>query len=372
MIYLDFNATTPLEDSVVEAMWPYLKEHHGNPSSGHALGRKMRSAIDRAREQVARLLGASPDEIVFTSGGSESNNFVLKGMFERYAGRPCHIVTSAVEHPAILAPCAFLESRGCKITKVPVDGTGWVDPEDVRKAITPDTILVTIMHANNEVGTIQPLADIARIAHEAGVPVHTDAAQSIGKIDAKVDDLGVDFLTLAGHKLYAPAGVGALYIRSGQEIEPLIHGAGHEKGRRSGTEPVPSIVGLGVAAELAADTNSGKSRGLCAKFHNLLREGLGDRVVLNGHPENRLPNTLNIGFRELIGQDILAKLPEIAASPGAACHGGRHDPSQVLSAMNVPRDIALGAIRFSLGRHTTESEIDTAAAMVVAAVRSIG
>ncbi len=372
MIYLDYNATTPLEESAVDAMVPYLKEHHGNPSSSHGYGVPLRAAVEQARAQVARLIGATPEEIVFTSGGSESNNYVLKGIFERRKERSCHIIVSAVEHPAILMPCAFLERNGCRITRIPVDGHGAVDPDAVRRAVTPETILVSIMHANNEVGTIQPIAEISRIARDAGVPFHTDAAQTIGKIEANVDTLGVDFLSLAGHKLYAPAGVGALYVRSGMELEPLIHGAGHEKGRRSGTEPVPSIVALGVAADAAArDLNNAKTRTLCAKLHTLLVDGLGDRVSLNGHPENRLPNTLNLGFKGLIGRNILASTPGVAASPGAACHGSRHEPSHVLAAMNVPRDIALGAIRFSLGRPTTAAEIESAAQQIIDTVGSM-
>ncbi len=372
MIYLDYNATTPLAGPVVEAMLPYLREHHGNPSSGHAYGAVMRAAVVQARKRVAALLGASPEEIVFTSGGSESNNHVLKGSFENHKARPCHIITSVVEHPAILVPCAFLERRGCRITKLPVDGTGMVDPDDVRKAITADTILISIMHANNEVGTIQPIAEISRIAREADVPFHTDAAQSVGKIATNVNELGVDFLSLAGHKVYAPAGIGALYIRSGRELEPLIHGAGHESGRRSGTEPVPSVVALGAAAELAStDLHYANTRNLCAKYHALLAEALGDRIVLNGHPQKRLPNTLNISFKGLIGPVILARLTGVAASPGAACHADRHEPSHVLAAMGLSRDVALGAIRFSLGRPTTEPEIEQAAREVIDTVRSM-
>ncbi len=372
MIYLDYNATSPVDDAVVEAMLPYLTTHHGNPSSSHALGAITKAAVVRAREQVASLLHATPDEIVFTSGGSESNNHVLKGVADCLKSKGDHLIVSAVEHPAIHAPCAYLERRGYHVTRVPVDGTGRVDPDDVRNAITPKTILVSVMHANNEVGTIQPIAEIASVAHEAGVWMHSDAAQSVGKIDVHVHQLGVDFLSLAGHKLYAPPGIGALFIRKGIEIEPLVHGAGHEQGRRAGTEGVPNIVALGAAAELASnDMHADRIRALTAKFHTLLTDRLGDGVVLNGHPEDRLPNTLNVGFRGFIGLEILGRLTDICASPGAACHFDRHEPSPVLSAMGVPQEIALGAIRFSLGRPTTDQEIEQAAQQVTDTVAAM-
>lgn len=370
MIYLDYNATTPTEPAAVDAMIPYLREYHGNPSSTHAMGTVVKSGVTKARSQVALLLGATPDEIVFTSSGSESNNYVLKGVAHTRRDRGDHIITSAVEHPAIQMPCGFLESKGLRVTRVGVDEYGMVDPDEIRKAITDRTILISIMHANNEVGTIQPLAEISRIAREADVWFHSDAAQSVGKISTDVNDLGVDFLSLAGHKVYAPLGIGAIYVRSGIEIEPLIHGAGHERGRRAGTEAVPNIVALGAAAELAhRGTDSERIRNLCVKLQDLLVEGLGDRVVLNGHPERRLPNTLNVGFRGLIGVEILARLSGVAASPGAACHFSSHEPSPVLAAMAVPRDVALGAIRFSLGRPTTDTEITQAAEHIIAAVR---
>ena len=369
IIYLDYNATTPVAWPVVEAMLPYLREHHGNPSSGHVLGAVTRQAVERARRQVADLLGAAVGEIIFTSGGSESNNHAIKGVARRLGSKGNHIVTSAVEHPAVLKPCDYLEQEGFRVTRVPVDGTGLVDPDDVRKAMTADTILVSIMHANNEVGTILPIAEIAHIAHEAGVWMHTDAAQSIGKIRANVDELGVDFLTIAGHKFHAPPGIGVLYVRAGIEIEPLVHGAEHEQGRRAGTEAVPNIVALGAAAKyVGTGGDDGRVRGLRDKFHELLTDGLGDRVVLNGHPAKRLPNTLSVGFRGLIGTAILARLEDVCASPGAACHATSQEPSAVLKAMEVPRDVALGTIRFSLGRPTTEAEVAEAAGRVVRTV----
>jgi cysteine desulfurase len=370
VIYLDYNATTPVDPRVVDAMLPYLRDHHGNPSSTHALGQRMRTGVEAARRQVAHLLGASPDEIVFTSGGSESNNHVLKGLAYQFRERPYHVIISAIEHPAITAPCRYLASLGARITAVPVDSTGLVDPDDVRRALTPATVLVSIMHANNEVGTIEPIAEITDIAREADVLMHTDAAQSVGKIPVNVGELGVDFLSVAGHKLYAPHGIGALHIRQGRTLESLIHGAGHESGRRAGTEAVATIVALGCAAELAGSAIADPTiQALRDRLHNGLRTALGDDVVLNGHPELRLPNTLNVSFRGKIGADVLASLDGIAASPGAACHSAGHEPSAVLTAMGLPREIALGAIRFSVGRFTTEQDVDEAVAQIVRAAR---
>jgi cysteine desulfurase len=373
-LYLDYNATTPTDPRVAEAMIPYLTELHGNPSSAHALGREVRAGVNRARNQVAALIGASPDEIVFTSGGSEANNHALKGVAHALRDRPGRtIVISAVEHPAVYMPCCFLAECGVRIVTVPVDRHGRVDPDDVRKALTPETILVSIMHANNEVGTIQPIAEIAAITRRAGVLLHTDAAQTIGKIPVNVEALGVDLLTIAGHKVCAPQGVGALYIREGVKLEPLIHGAGHEKGRRAGTEAVPAIVGLGMAAEIAAaELRAGTSeriRGLRDKLHERLKARLGDRIALNGHPAERLPNTLNLGFRGQIGVYLLEAMQGVCASPGAACHADTVAPSPVLEAMQVPREVAMGAIRFSLGRPTTEAEIDDAVERIAKAMQ---
>ncbi|MHC4696505.1 MAG: cysteine desulfurase family protein [Planctomycetota bacterium] len=371
MIYLDYNASTPIDPAVREAMWPYLGRHYGNPSSDHTTGRRMREAVDNAREQVASMLGAQADEIVFTSGGTEANNFVIKGVAAARCSRGRHIITSAVEHPAIVNPCRSLEGIGVDVSYVGVDSTGRVDPQNVSSEIRPDTILITIMHANNEVGTIQPIAEIAAIAREAGIFMHTDAAQSCAKIDTQVEQLSVDFLSVEGHKVYAPTGIGAGYIRSGIEIEPLHHGAGHERGRRAGTEPVPAIVGLAAAAELAMQhTNDPRIVALRDRLHDGLRRELGEPVVLLGHPERRLPNTLAVGFRGRIGADILAACPKICASTGAACHSGKRAGSATLAAMNVPDDVAFGAIRFSVGRFTTEEEIDEAVTMIVNAVRT--
>jgi cysteine desulfurase len=379
-IYLDYNATTPVDPAVCEAMLPYLGEKFGNPSSLHAYGRAAQEAVERARTQVAGLLGARPDEIVFTGGGSEASNQAIKGtvfarlgsFFGRWA-RDFHIITSAVEHPATLEPCRFLERLGCRVTTVPVDRHGLVDPEDVRKAIGRRTVLISIMHANNEVGTFEPIGDIARIAHERGVLIHTDAAQSVGKVPVDVNDLEVDLLSLAGHKVYAPKGVGALYVRRGVKPEPLIHGAGHESGRRAGTENVPCIVGLGEAFAVAARSlpeARNQLRRLRDRLWTRLQEGLGDKVVLNGHPDKRLPSTLNVNFAGQVGADLLQSVPEIAASTGSACHEGTVCLSPVLQAMAVPASLGRGAVRLSVGRFTTEEEIDRAATALIRAAQS--
>lgn len=370
-IYLDYNATTPLDPGVVEAMLPYLREHFGNPSSAHAYGRTAHEAVARARRQVADLLGAEPQEIVFTSSGTEASNLALKGVvlpaLMKSAGE-VHVITSAIEHPATLEPCAFLERLGCRVTVLPVDGYGLVDLEALRHALRRPTLLVTIMHANNEVGTIQPIREIAALAHERGALVHTDAAQSAGKIPVNVRELGVDLASVAGHKLYAPKGVGALYVRDGLPLEPLIHGAGHEAGRRAGTESVPYLVALGAACEVARRSLSGAGetlRWLRDRLWNHLLDGLGTGVVLNGHPERRLPNTLNVNFIGHVGADLLTRIPEIAASTGSACHEGQIYLSPVLKAMGVPEEVGRGAIRLSVGRFTTDADVDQAAELVL-------
>jgi cysteine desulfurase len=378
-IYLDYNATTPIDPAVLEAMLPYLREHFGNPSSTHAYGRAAHEAVETARRQVADLLGAQADEIIFTSGGSEASNLALKGavfatvrgIFGRWA-RAAHIITSAVEHPATLEPCEFLKRLGCRVTIVPVDRHGRVDLDAVRRALTARTTLVSIMHANNEVGTLQPIREIADLAREHGALVHTDAAQSVGKIPVDVNVLGVDFLSVAGHKVYAPKGVGALYVRRGVKLEPLIHGAGHEEGRRAGTENVPYVVALGTACALARQSlpeTTDRLRRLRDRLWDKLRTALGERVVPNGHPEERLPNTLNATFVGWIGAELLEAVPGIAASTGSACHEGSVTQSPVLCAMAVPPQLGQGALRLSVGRFTTEDEIDRAADMLVAAAR---
>ena len=358
-IYLDHNASTPIDPAVGAIMRPLLESAYGNPSSGHWAGAPAKAALERARSQVAALLGCTAEEIVFTSGGSEANNLALKGLFFRRRDSSAHIITSRIEHPAILMPCRFLERLGAAVTYVPVDGTGRVDREDIRKVIRGDTVLISIMHANNEVGTIQPIGEIANIAHAHGIPLHTDAAQSAGKIPTNVDVLGVDLLSIAGHKLYGPKGIGALYIRRGIVVEPLIHGAGHELGRRAGTESALLAAGLGEACEIAQpELGREPMRRLRDLLWERLRVALGERVSLNGHVQERLPNTLNVSFAGQVGAEILARMPEIAASTGSACHAGRTELSPVLEAMGIVPEVIRGAVRFSLGRRTTEEEIE--------------
>jgi cysteine desulfurase len=359
-IYLDYNASTPIHPAVQAAMTPFLAGDYGNPSSGHWAGAPAANAVAHARAQIAALLGCSPEEVVFTSGGTESNNTSLLGAFWAAGEGRRHIVTTRIEHPAIIEPCHFLERLGAEVTYVGVDHRGLVDPGDVAAAIRRDTILVSVMHANNEVGTIQPIAEIAGITRDAGVLLHSDAAQSVGKVGTKMDELGVDLLSLAGHKFYGPKGVGALYVREGTKLEPFVHGAGHESGRRAGTENVLLDVGLGAAAELAADLSWTETvREQRDWLWAELQGRWGDRVVLNGHPTQRLPNTLNVSFVGRRGADILAALPEVAASTGSACHADSVTLSPVLEAMGVSLDVGAGAVRLSLGRMTTHDELAT-------------
>jgi cysteine desulfurase len=358
-IYLDFNASTPIAPEAVEAMQPFLTGHYGNPSSLHWAGMPAKDAVEKARGQVAGLLGCDPTEVVFTSGGSESNNHAIKGIFFANRNRGNHIITTAVEHPATIHPCRFLETLGARVTVLPVDRFGTVNPADVRTAITPETILITVMHANNEVGTIEPIPGIAAIAGEAGIVFHTDAAQSVGKIPTDVEELGVDLLSVAGHKVYAPKGIGALYVREGTRIEPFVHGAGHEGGRRAGTENVLLAVALGAACEVARGwMGMPQARSLRDRFWEGLKEIFGENVTLNGHPVERLPNTLNVNLTGRVGAEILAKMPGVAASTGSACHAGSVTLSPVLAAMGVPPGEGMGAIRFSLGRATGWEELE--------------
>ena len=360
-IYLDFNASTPIAPEVAQAMKPFLSKHYGNPSSTHWAGEPAKEAVEKARNQIAGLLQCKPEEIVFSSGGSESNNHAIKGVFFALRDKGNHIITTQIEHPAVLNPCHFLEKLGAEVTYVGVDLYGRVDPDEIEKAITPKTILITVMHANNEVGTIQPIQEISKIAKKHRIIFHTDAAQSVGKIETQVDKLGVDLLSIAGHKVYAPKGVGALYIREGTPVEPLVHGAGHESGRRAGTENVLLIVGLGKACETAQDhIKTEKIRKLRDRFWEKLQKTFGDDVVLNGHPTHRLPNTLNVSFVGKVGGEILAQLGGVAASTGAACHSGSVELSPVLKAMGISPEVGMGAIRFSLGRTTTLHELENA------------
>lgn len=375
-IYLDYNATTPIAREVADAMVPYLYEGFGNPSSSHPYGVAARRAVDEARARVAGLLGCRPGELIFTSGGTESNNLAIKGAALAARGRGDHVITTAVEHPAVTNVCGWLRDQGFRVTVLPVDGQGLVDPADLERAIGPGTILVTVMHANNEVGTVQPIAALAEIAHNHGALMHTDAAQSVGKVPVRVDDLGVDLLSVAGHKVYAPKGIGALYVREGVGLVPLLHGAGHEGGLRPGTENVLEIVGLGKACEIAGRdlvANEEHFRAMRDRLHEGLLAALGDEVVrLNGHPELRLPNTLSVSFRRVEANTLLSAIgDEVAASAGAACHAGEVDLSAVLRAMQVPVEWAMGTVRFSVGRGTTAAEIDRTVAVVADAVRRL-
>jgi cysteine desulfurase len=367
-IYLDYNATTPVDPAVVEAMEPFLRRQFGNPSSTHPYGHRAHEALENARGQVASLIGASRGEIVFTGSGTEANNLALKGLAVRALADsptdPPHIVTSAIEHPAVAETCRFLERLGCRVTTIPVDRHGVVNLDALQAALMRPTLLVSVMHANNEVGTLEPIREIADLAHERGALVHTDAAQSVGKIGVEVGRLGVDLLTLAGHKLYAPKGIGALYVRAGVELEPLVHGGGQEGGRRSGTENVPYAVGFGAACEIAERGLSDATHRLAALSERLWRalgSALGERVVLNGHPHERLPNTLNVSLLGQTGAELLHRIPEIAASKASACHEDDPGPSSVLDAMGLPPERSRGAIRLSVGRFTTVAEVDRAA-----------
>ncbi|RKX29038.1 MAG: selenide, water dikinase SelD [Candidatus Zixiibacteriota bacterium] len=369
-IYLDYNATTPLDPVVVETMRPYLEGYFGNPSSTHWYGVQAKLAVEKARKQVAELLNCGADEIIFTSGGSESNNYAIKGVVFANRDKGNHIITSSIEHPAVSEVCQYLEHHGFQVTYIAVDEYGVVDLEALENAISPQTILVTIMHANNEVGTIQPIAEISRIAKKHGVLIHTDAAQSVGKIPTDVKELGVDLLTVAGHKLYAPKGIGALYIRQGVKLEKLVHGADHEQNLRAGTENVLEIVGLGKACEIAKqgiEKNMAHMQKMRDQLYNGLRKSF-PAVKLNGHPEQRLPNTLSLSFPNIEANMILDELDSVAASAGAACHSDSIDISPTLAAMAIPDEYAMGTIRFSTGRFTTEDEIERAIDFVSKAV----
>ncbi len=372
-IYLDTNATTPIDPRVADAMTPYLREHFGNPNSGHVYGRTALAAVDKARAQVAGLLGCAPNEVIFTSGGSESNNLAIKGAAWAREDRGRHLVISAVEHPATSAVCDWLAGRGWEVSVVPVDDNCLIDPADVAKALRPDTVLVSIMHANNEVGTVQPIAEIAAVAHEAGALMHTDAAQSAGKLPVRVDDLGVDLLSLASHKLYGPKGVGALYVRDGVTLENLVHGAKQESGRRAGTESVILVAGLGEAAALAAEDVEEEAPRLSAmrdRLQTALTEAA-PATVVHARDVERLPNTLSIGFPGMLASDLMAKLDGIACSAGAACNDGGATASAVLMAMDAPFEAAVGTLRLSLGRFTTEDELDRATKMITAVVSDL-
>ncbi len=373
-IYLDYNATTPLAPEVIEAMRPFIEEHFGNPSSSHWFGAEPKRAVEKAREQVSYLLQCAPEEIIFTSGGTESNNHAIKGIALAMKDRGNHIITCAIEHPAVLEVCRALVEFGFETTVLPVNKEGLVNPDDVKTAIRAETVLITIMHANNEVGTIQPIAEIGEIARKHDIVMHTDAAQSVGKIPTQVDPLFVDLLSIAGHKLYAPKGVGALYVREPVNPVRFCHGAGQEKGRRAGTENVALIVGLGRACESAAinlEQHSVEKRMLRDRLYDTLLHNVPE-LKRNGHPELTLPNTLNISFKGIEADKLLEQIANtVSISAGAACHSDTVHISHVLKAMAVEEEWAKGTLRFSVGRMTTTEQIDSAAEVVITAVKEL-
>ena len=370
-VYLDHNASTPILPEVFDAMLPFLQTHHGNPSSPHRYGVAMQNGVEHARQLVADLIHCRPEEIIFTSGGTESNNLGIRGSV---AARPSRrgIITSTVEHPATEQPCSMLEHKGYRVDRIGVDSKGTVKLDEAARAVSQDTALMTIMHANSETGTTQPIRELARLAHEAGAVVHTDAAQSCGKIDIDVNNLGVDLLSIAGHKLYAPQGVGALFLRHDTALEPLLLGANHERGIRPGTENVASIAGLGKACEIAGLRmleESVRQVLLRDRLWALIQQAI-PGVELNGHPSQRLPNTLNIRFPDASGNQILAACPAVAAATGSACHSNGDTASAVIVAMGVCPEQALGSVRLTLGRSTTENQIDLAAEALIQAWRA--
>ena len=372
-IYLDYNATTPVAEQVSTAIIPFLTDHYGNPSSSHVLGLTCAEALWEAREQLAALLGSDPDEIIFTGSGTESNNLAIKGVMLQpdTTGRiPCegHLIVTSIEHPAVVEPARYLKRLGLDVSIAKCDRHGVVRPEEIESLIRDDTKLVSVMHANNEIGTLQPIADIAKLCREHDILSHTDAAQSVGKIRVNVEDLDVDLLTVAGHKLYAPKGVGALYVRNGVTISPVLHGAGHEHGLRPGTENVAFIVGLGRAATLAnrvLDESAEQMELLRDRLLDLLREVIGLDLTVNGEAVERLPNTLSVNFPGVSGHELLERVPEICASTGAACHSGGAAISATLQAIGLDPQVARGTVRLSVGRNSSEEEIDRAASLLI-------
>lgn len=362
-IYMDHAATTSTDVEVVEAMKPFFTQKYGNPNSIHSFGQEAREAVEEAREKIARLIGANPSEIVFTAGGTEADNYAIKGIAWANQKKGNHIITSQIEHHAVLHSCQFLEKHGFKVTYLKVDKYGLIDPEDVKKAITDQTILVTIMHANNEIGTIEPIKEIGKIVKEAGIYFHTDSVQTTGHIPIEVNDLGVDMLSISGHKLYGPKGVGALYLRKGTKIVNLIDGGAQEKNRRAGTENVTGMVGLGKAVELSEKRLAGGEVDKVVKLRDKLITGIMDQIEnvrLNGHSTNRLPGNVNICFEFIEGESMLLNLDMkgVAASSGSACTSGSLEPSHVLLAIGLPPEIAHGSLRLTLGKDNTEEDID--------------
>jgi len=381
-IYLDYNATTPIIPEVAESMLPFLSEKFGNPSSSHEYGVQTKNAVDTARKQVANLLNCQLNEIVFTSGGSESNNYAIKGYAFQNREKGNHIITSAVEHPAVIEVCKYLETKGFQITYIAVDEYGIVDLNELESAITDQTILISVMHANNEVGSIQPINEIAEITQKHNIALHTDAAQSVGKINTDVQELGIDMLSVAGHKLYGPKGIGALYVKNGIELEKLIHGAKQENNRRAGTENIMQVAGLGKACEVAynnLEKNKKHAKEMRDRLENGLKEAFKNRkingkdlIIINGHPKIRLPNTLSISFYGIESNKLLSAIEsEVAASAGSACHSGGIHVSDTLSAMNVPIEYAMGTLRLSTGKMTIEQEIDRANEVITNKIKKL-
>jgi cysteine desulfurase len=361
-IYLDHASTCPIHPDVITKMMPYIIEHYGNPSSLHTLGKHAKEGIKETRRGLAAFIGAEKEEIVFTSGGTEANNLAIKGVAYANRKKGNHIITSAIEHKAILETCKFLEDEGWSVTYLPVNRFGTIDPKDVISAITDKTVLISIMHANNEIGTIEPIKEISDIAHERGVYMHTDAVQSFGHIPTKVDDIGVDLMSLSGHKIYGPKGVGALYVRGGTRIVPILHGGEQENGKRAGTENIVGIVGLGAAVELAAKEMEQESKRLSELRDNLINRLLtiAPDIILNGDRVNRLPNNISICIGGIEGETIMMKLNQnhLITSVGSACSSGKRGTSHVLNAIGVPETFAYGALRVTLGRDTTEEDLD--------------
>ena len=371
-IYLDYNATTPIAKEVADAMKPYLYDYFGNPSSSHIYGQECKKAVEKGREQLASLLNCKSSELIFTSGGTESNNYALKGYAFANRSKGNHIITSSIEHPAVSEVCKYLETEGFEVSYLPVDETGRVQVAEVEAAIRPETILISVMYANNEVGTLQPISEISALAKKHGITVHSDCAQAVGKVPVDIQELGVDLLTVAGHKLYGPKGIGALYIADGIELQKLMHGADHENNLRAGTENVLEIVGLGAAAELCLrnlQTSMAKDKGLINRFKQAL--SVLDDVQFNGNTEFCLPNTLSVSFKNIEANTLLSKIPEVAASAGAACHTDSISVSATLSAMNLEQAYAMGTLRISVGLYSTETEIDKASEAIVRVVKNL-
>ncbi len=373
MIYLDNNATTRIDNEVVEAMQPFITEYYGNPSSNYLLGQRSKEAIENARMQVSKLIGAHPEEIIFTSGGSEANNQILRTVYDMCDKPDKHIITSVIEHPAIINPCRYLETMGVKVTYLQVDSKGLVSPDDIRKSITTDTILITVMHANNEIGTVEPISEIGEIAREHNILFATDAAQSVGKLNINVDELNVDYLSIAGHKFHAPKGIGALYRRKKAVLQPLIHGAGQEMGFRAGTENVIFSVALGKACEIALnnmDEYIPRVKALRDKLLTALMKEI-PFVKRNGHDVHCLPNTLNLSFEGINARSLLSELPEVAISTGAACSDKDISLSHTLKSIGISEEAGIGTVRISLSKYTTTEEVEMVSGMIINAIRKI-